>query len=697
GCARQAAGGLPPLPEPHRAEDLRHRRRAAPALEHRLGGRLRRIQRLHPRAGVPAPEHRRRAAGGLCRQQPQLHPAAQQVRHDAGLGLQRLQCGADLVPHQRLRPDPQHRAVAGGQLRPVRPVPGVEGDREADPVRQASEPAGRGAAVRRLVPGHPRPVRLQPVRPARALRLGRVRLPRLSGRAAACGRPVPGPFDPSRSFPNIPAGRAGPPPSAGVSMYPLVRRLSLASLLLLSLSVLFPAHAQTSYFFPATPVDPDPAVPTPEEFLGYPIGSRYTRHDELVAYFEELARVSPRVKVERIGRTYEGRPLLLATITDPANHANLEQLRQAHNSLVDPSAPESAASGAPVVVWLTYSVHGAETSSGEAALLTAWFLAADRSESTRRWLREAVVLVDPAQNPDGRDRTANWHNAWGSNPPSADPADREHVEPFPGGRFNHYLTDLNRDWLALAQADSVPKVEHFHRWYPNVQIDFHEMGKDSTYYFEPSPKSMESPLLPKSSYEANKVVARYHAQALDAIGSLYYSGENFDNFSPIYGSTYPDFHGAVGATVEQASSRGRVQETVNGPLEFRFTIRNHLNVGLATVRGAVEQKEYLFRLQKDFFRSALDQASKHPARAWVFGDGNDPTLSRRLLSLLLKHRIEVHGLERAVEVDGKRFEPGSAWVVPARQPAFRLAHAIFEFTPPVKGDVFYSGTSYAVA
>lgn len=480
-------------------------------------------------------------------------------------------------------------------------------------------------------------------------------------------------------------------------MYPLVRRLSLASLLLLSLSVLFPAHAQTSYFFPATPVDPDPAVPTPEEFLGYPIGSRYTRHDELVAYFEELARVSPRVKVERIGRTYEGRPLLLATITDPANHANLEQLRQAHNSLVDPSAPESAASGAPVVVWLTYSVHGAETSSGEAALLTAWFLAADRSEATRRWLREAVVLVDPAQNPDGRDRTANWHNAWGSNPPSADPADREHVEPFPGGRFNHYLTDLNRDWLALAQADSVPKVEHFHRWYPNVQIDFHEMGKDSTYYFEPSPKSMESPLLPKSSYEANKVVARYHAQALDAIGSLYYSGENFDNFSPIYGSTYPDFHGAVGATVEQASSRGRVQESVNGLLEFPFTIRNHLNVGLATVRGAVEQKEYLFRLQKEFFRGALDQASKHPARAWVFGDGNDPTLSRRLLSLLLKHRIEVHELERAVEVDGKRFEPGSAWVVPARQPAFRLAHAIFEFTPPVTGDVFYSGTSYAVA
>lgn len=458
-----------------------------------------------------------------------------------------------------------------------------------------------------------------------------------------------------------------------------------------------PARAQTAYFFPDAQVDLDPAIPTPEQFLGYPIGSRYTRHDELVAYFDELARVSPRVRVQRTGRSYEGRPLLLATITDPDQHADLETRRRAHATLADPASPDSAAAGAPVVVWLAYSVHGAETSSAEAALLTAWYLAADRSERTRRWLREAVVLIDPAQNPDGRDRTANWHNAWASDPASADPADREHVEPFPGGRFNHYLTDLNRDWLALAQADSWPKVGLFHQWYPNVQIDFHEMGKDSTYYFEPSPRSMESPLLPKRSYEANKVLARYHAQALDALGSLYYTGENFDNFSPIYGSTYPDFHGAIGVTVEQAGSRGRVQESANGLLTFPFTIRNQVGVGLATVRGAVEQKDFLFRLQKDFFRSALQQAAQYPVRDWVFGDAADPTLGRRLLALLLQHRIQVRALAQPVEVDGKRFEPGSAWVVPARQPQFRLAHAIFEFTPPVKGDVFYSGTSYAVA
>ena len=471
-------------------------------------------------------------------------------------------------------------------------------------------------------------------------------------------------------------------------------RLVLVLLLAAAVSAT-PAFAQSSYYFPAAQQF-DAKVPSPQQFLGYDIGSQYTRHDQLVAYFNELARVSDRVTVEVIGQSYEHRPLLLVTITSPRNHARRAQILAQRQAQVDP-AQAAPGADAPAVVWLGYSVHGNETSSAEAALLTAYYLAANQDAETARWLDEAVVVIDPAQNPDGRDRAANWHNAWGSRPPSADPADKEHVEPFPSGRVNHYFTDLNRDWLALAQADSWPKVAQFHRWYPNIQIDFHEMGKDSTYYFEPSPKSMESPLLPKSSYAANHWLARFHAQALDALGSLYYTGENFDNFSPIYGSTYPDFHGGVGVTVEQASSRGLVQESVNGPLHFNFTIRNQVATGLASVRGAVEDRVRLLALQKDFFRSALTQAAAYPVRDWVFGDAADPTLTHRLLAVLLQHRIQVHALARDVEVDGKRFQAGSAYVVPARQPQFRLAHAIFEFTPPVKGDVFYSGTSYAVA
>ncbi len=457
-----------------------------------------------------------------------------------------------------------------------------------------------------------------------------------------------------------------------------------------------PAFAQSAYFFPQGG-DFDPAIPTPQQFLGYEIGSRYTRHDQLVAYFNELAKHSDKIKVEQIGTSYEGRPLLIATVTSAQNQQQLESLRRQHVTLADPAQPLSAAGNSPVVVWLGYSVHGNETSSGEAALLTAYYLVANRNADTAKWLQQAVVLFDPAQNPDGRDRAASWHNAYASSPASADPADKEHVEPFPQGRTNHYFTDLNRDWLALTQQDTRPKIAYFHQWYPNVQIDFHEMGKDSTYYFEPSPASMHSPLLPAASYEFNKTLAKYHAQALDALGSLYYTGENFDNFSPVYGSTYPDFHGAVGVTVEQASSRGRVQESVNGLLTFPFTIRNQVATGLGTVRGAVTERDGLLKLQKEFFQSAVKQANQQPVKAFVFGDAKDPGLTRRLLDLLLQHQITVQALNAAVTVDGQRFEPGSAYVVPTAQPQFRLVHSIFAETPPIKGDVFYGSTSYAIA
>ncbi|MDY0956014.1 M14 family zinc carboxypeptidase [Stenotrophomonas rhizophila] len=457
-----------------------------------------------------------------------------------------------------------------------------------------------------------------------------------------------------------------------------------------------PAFAQSAYFFPQGG-EFDPSIPTPQQFLGYEIGSRYTRHDQLVAYFNELAKHSDKIKVEQIGSSYEGRPLVIATVTSAQNQQQLETLRRQHVTLADPAQPLSAAGNSPVVVWLGYSVHGNETSSGEAALLTAYYLVASRSADTAQWLQQAVVLFDPAQNPDGRDRAASWHNAYASSPASADPADKEHVEPFPQGRTNHYFTDLNRDWLALTQQDTRPKIAYFHRWYPNVQIDFHEMGKDSTYYFEPSPASMHSPLLPASSYAFNKTLAKYHAQALDALGSLYYTGENFDNFSPVYGSTYPDFHGAVGVTVEQASSRGRVQESVNGLLTFPFTIRNQVATGLGTLRGAVTERDGLLKLQKEFFQSALKQAGQQPVKAFVFGDAHDPGLTAKLLDLLLQHQITVEALSTAVTVEGQRFEPGSAYVVPTAQPQFRLVHSIFADTPPIKGDVFYGSTSYAIA
>jgi hypothetical protein len=452
-------------------------------------------------------------------------------------------------------------------------------------------------------------------------------------------------------------------------------------------------YAQTNYYF-AGKGSFDPAIPTPEQFLGYPIGSHYTRHDQIIAYFNELARVSPRIHVQVIGKTYEERPQIVATITSTDNYGRLEQIRQEHATLVDPSKPLVAAS-APVVVLLGYSVHGNETSSGEVSLLTAYYLVASQSEETGRWLREAVVFIDPSLNPDGRDRAANWYNSYKSFPPVADGNDKEHLEIWPGGRSNHYLNNLNRDWLSVTQVESRNRLEFFHQWYPNVQIDFHEQGANATYYFEPTPKSHQSPIIPQEMYDFNAVLAKYQAKALDDIGSLYFTKENYDNLSPIYGSTYPKFYGGVGATFEEASSGGINRETTNGLLTFSFTIRNHLVTGLATVRGAVAEKAGLFKLQKDFFKSALEQARANPDKAFVFGDSRDQTLTARFLDLLLRHRVKVYELADGLSIEGKRFEKGKAFFVPAEQPNFRIVHSLFEENN-LKDSIFYDNTGWSV-
>ncbi|MEX6689838.1 M14 family zinc carboxypeptidase [Danxiaibacter flavus] len=471
---------------------------------------------------------------------------------------------------------------------------------------------------------------------------------------------------------------------------------SFRSIMLLGLLALLAgerAAAQQNYYFRNAGTF-DPKIPTPEQFLGYPIGTHYTRHDQIVAYFNELARVSNKIHVEVIGKTYEERPLIIATITSPDNYGRISNIKQAHATLVDPEAPLPG-KDVPVVVWLGYSVHGNETSSGETGLLTAYYLVANQSEETQQWLKESVVLVDPSQNPDGRDRAANWYNSYKSFPPVADAYDKEHQEIWPGGRSNHYLNNLNRDWLSLTQVESKARIEYFHQWYPNVQIDFHEQGANATYYFEPTPKSHQSPIIPQSVYDFNAVLAKYQAKALDDIGSLYFTKENYDNLSPIYGSTYPKFYGGVGATFEEASSRGLNIETSNGILTFPFTIRNHLVTGLATVRGAVAEKEGLFKLQKDFFKSALEQAARNDAKAYVFGDSRDETLTRKFLDLLLRHRVKVYELTANVSAEGKSFEKGKAYIVPAAQPNFRIIHSLFEENL-LKDSVFYDNTGWSI-
>ncbi|TVP42355.1 MAG: hypothetical protein EA350_16195 [Gemmatimonadales bacterium] len=462
------------------------------------------------------------------------------------------------------------------------------------------------------------------------------------------------------------------------------------------------ASAPLAYYFEEGERGFDPAIPSPEGFLGYEIGAHHTRHDAIEAYFRELARLSPRAVYEEYAESYERRRLGVLTVTSPDNHARLEEIRLRHlEAALDASVP---AGDRPLVAVLAAGVHGGEASGPEAMLLTAYWLVAGTTPEVLEALERGVWHIDPVQNPDGRDRHVTWVNGNRSLVLSADPADREHTEGFPGGRTNHYLFDLNRDWLPLENPESRGKVAFHHRWLPNVVTDFHEMGPNSTYYFEPSnPVGSWNPLIPERLYtEITEDFAVFYADHLDRLGSLYFTKEVFDNTYPGYGSTYPKFLGGFALTFEQASSRGGVQESRHhGVLTYAYTIRNQLRTSLATVRGALAHREKLLAYQQEFFASALTEADAFPVTGYLFGDPHDPTKNRRFVEYLLRHDLEVHELARPVEAAGQAgehaFEPGTAWVVPVRQPHYRLVRSIFERTSEYPDSTFYDQSTWTMS
>lgn len=455
------------------------------------------------------------------------------------------------------------------------------------------------------------------------------------------------------------------------------------------------SQAQNSYYFPENTTF-DPTIPSPESFLGYPVGEWHTRHDRIVSYFEKLAQLSPKAEVFYIGQTNEHRSQVYLLVSTPENLANKEVIRNQHLKVKTPS--EAYSGNEPLILQLGYGVHGNEASSAEAALLTAYYLVAGQGAEIEQYLTQSLIFIEPVLNPDGRDRHTNWVNARRGTPPVADPLDSEHQEMWPGGRTNHYWFDLNRDWLPLAQVESQNRVAFFHQWLPNVVTDYHEMGTNSTYFFEPTkPYGSENPIIPRYHYDViNPTFAKYFQESLDAIGSLYWSKEVFDNSYPGYGSTYPDIHGGLGLVFEQARSEGRIQNTTTIPLEFKFAIRNHVRTGIATVKAAVENKKMMQDFQKKFFTDAYNQGRKENSYH-VFGDENDPTRTQKFAELLLKHQIETYALTQTVRAGSFSFKPGSAYVVPTAQPQYLMVKTIFDKVTKFHDSVFYDTSAWSMS
>ena len=454
----------------------------------------------------------------------------------------------------------------------------------------------------------------------------------------------------------------------------------IISALFLMLSFLL-VQGQANYFYP-NKGNFDASIPTPEQFLGYAIGEQHTRHDRIVAYLKELDRLSDKVSFEIIGETFERRAQVVAIFSSPENHKNIEQIRLQHLS----NQTNGTNNKVPLVIHLAYNVHGNEPSSSEAALLTAYYLTASQSEQTKEWLNNMIITLDPVINPDGRDRHTHWANMHKGTPPVADPNDREHNEIWPGGRFNHYWFDLNRDWFLGTFPETRNRINFFHKWRPYVQTDHHEMGTNSTFYFDPGKESSNNPIVPDYLYKnIYPKFGEYFTKATNSIGSMYFTKEAFDKLYPGYGSSYINFYGGAGFLFEQGSSRGHVQETTTIPITFGFTIRNQFTASLATITASLAEKESLIEMRKQFYLTAKQQATNSIIKGYSFGDAKDFNRTKAFIDLLLLHKIDIYKVPNSTD-----------YFVPTAQDNYIMVKSIFENQITYKDSTFYDASTWSL-
>ncbi len=470
-----------------------------------------------------------------------------------------------------------------------------------------------------------------------------------------------------------------------------MNRLLLALLLCFSVAV---NAQQLSYYLPAN-VTYNSVIPTPKSIVGHEVGEWHITHDRLVNYMKAVDAASDRVSLTVTGTTYEGRQQLALFITSAANHSKLESIREQHLQLCDPAKSASLnTADMPAIVWIGCSIHGNEPSGANMSLLLIYYLTAAQGSQIDELLNNTVIILDPSFNPDGLNRFSSWVNTHKSATIVSDPNAREFNEAWPGGRTNHYWFDLNRDWLPAQQPESQNRLTIFHAWRPNILTDHHEMGSNSSFFFQPGVPSRVNPNTPKKNQQLTGAIGNYHAKFLDSIGSFYFTKEGYDDFYYGKGSTFPDIHGSIGILFEQASSRGHAQQTENGLLTFSFTIRNQFTTALSTLEAARNLRKELLNYQREFYQNVKQEAAAFPVKAYIFGDAYDQSRNALFIEMMKRQKIEVYENKLSIDADGKQFAAGSSWIVPTNQSQFKVIKTIFERTLNYEDSLFYDITSW---
>ncbi len=434
----------------------------------------------------------------------------------------------------------------------------------------------------------------------------------------------------------------------------------------------------------------DSAIPTFEEVLGHPPGERIVSHAEALTYLRALVAAAPdRMKLTPYAKSWEGRELVWAVIGTPERLADLDGIQERIQRVADPSATDDAAAeqliaDLPATVWLAYAVHGNEISSVDAALFTAYHLLAAQGDPTvDKIRREALVFLDPMQNPDGRDRFVNNNRMNEGIEPDVSRFAAERDEPWPGGRTNHYYFDLNRDWFVLSQPETRGRVEILRQWLPLVFIDLHEMGADSTYYFAPEAVPY-NPHLAADQRSSLQLIGRNNAKWFDEFGFDYFTREIYDAFFPGYGASWPAYYGAVAATYEMASARGLAVRRSDGTiLTFRDGVRRHFVNSISTAEMAADNREKLWTEFRRYRTSAIEEGSAQETRTVVLPARGDVSAVDKLAGLLVAQGAEVERTQGELRACGETFPAGS-YVISMAQPAKRFLSVLLDPDVPME-------------
>jgi len=402
--------------------------------------------------------------------------------------------------------------------------------------------------------------------------------------------------------------------------------------------------------------------------------------------------------LEDHAKTHEGRRLIHAIVTHPDNHEKLEAIRLANLTLSNnpKEVTDKDLNNMPMIAYLGFSIHGNEASGTEAAILLLYHLAAGNGKEIDEILKNTVLLIDPMFNPDGRARFVNWVNGNRGAIPTSDGQDREHNEPWPGGRTNHYLFDMNRDWMPVTQPESNGRIKLFHYWRPQFVLDAHEMGGNSTFFFQPGIPSRNNPNTPQRTFELSNKLIPFHSKRLDSIQSMYLTKESFDDFYYGKGSTFSDVHGSVGILFEQASSRALYRNTNQGRLTYAFSIRNHYMSTLGTLDGLVALRNEFLEYHRNFYATSSIEAKKNPVKGYLISLKDNRTRAQMLIQNLQKHRIIAHSLKKPITVKQNKFNPSEAIIIPSDQPQTRFLKGIMEKVIKFEDSLFYDVSAWTL-